>query len=100
MVSIAKITVNPYKVEEYKCILKEEIMASLLLGEDVHVLYPVWDKEHPNQFTIVEVYKDKEAYDRHCQSPHLLKYFEETKDIVLNLEISEAIPMFDNLYMK
>lgn len=82
MVSIAKITVNPYKVEEYKCILKEEIMASLLLEEDVHVLYPVWDKEHPNQFTIVEVYKDKEAYDRHCQSPHLLKYFEETKDIV------------------
>lgn len=100
MVSIAKITVNPYKVEEYKSILKEEIMASLLLEEDVHVLYPVGDKEHPNQFTIVEVYKDKEAYDRHCQSPHLLKYFEETKDIVLNLEISEAIPMFDNLYMK
>ena len=100
MVSIAKITVNPYKVGDYKSILKEEIMASLLLEEDVHVLYPVWDKEHPNQFTIVEVYKDKEAYDRHCQSPHLLKYFEETKDIVLNLEISEAIPMFDNLYMK
>lgn len=100
MVSIAKITINPSKVEEYKRILQEEIMASLLLEEDVHVLYPVWDKEHPNQFTIVEVYKDNEAYDRHCQSPHLLKYFEETKDIVLNLEISEAIPMFDNLYMK
>ncbi|MDE6859721.1 MAG: antibiotic biosynthesis monooxygenase [Duncaniella sp.] len=100
MVSIAKITVDPYKVEEYRRILKEEIMTSLLLEEDVHVLYPVWDKEQPNQFTIVEVYKDKEAYDRHCQSPHLLKYFEETKDIVLNLEISEAIPMFDNLYMK
>ena len=29
-----------------------------------------------------------------------MKSFEETKDIVLNLEISEAIPMFDNLYMK
>lgn len=48
----------------------------------------------------MEVYKDKEAYDRHCQSPHLLKYFEDTKDLVINLEIHEAIPMFDNLYMK
>lgn len=100
MVSIAKITVNPYKVEEYKRILKEEIMASLLLEDEVYVLYPVWDKVHPNKFTIVEVYKDKESYERHCQSPHLLKYFEETKDMVLNLEICEAVPMFDNLYMK
>lgn len=100
MVSIAKITVNPYRIEEYKRILKEEIMASLLKEEDVYVLYPVWDKEHPNIFTIVEVYKDKETYDRHCQSPHLLKYFEDTKDLVINLDIHEAIPMFDNLYMK
>lgn len=100
MVSIARITINPYKIEEYKRILKEEITASLLLEEDVYVLYPVWDKEHPNKFTIVEVYKDKEAYERHCKTPHLLKYFKETKDIVLNLEIQEAIPMFDNLYMK
>lgn len=44
MVSIAKITVNPYWIEEYKRILKEEIMASLLKEEDVYVLYPVWDK--------------------------------------------------------
>lgn len=100
MVSIARITLNPYKIEEYKRILREEITASLLLEEDVYVLYPVWDKEHPDKFTIVEVYKDKEAYERHCKTPHLFKYFKETKDIVLNLEIQEAIPMFDNLYMK
>lgn len=100
MVSIAKIIVNPYRLEEYKRILKEEVIESLRLEEDVYVLYPVWDKEHPNIFTIVEVYKDMDAYNRHCQSPQLLKYFEDTKDLVLNLEIRESVPMFDNLYVK
>lgn len=52
---------------------------SLRLEEDVYVLYAVWDKECPNRFSILEVYKDKEAYDRHLNSPHLRKYFQKRK---------------------
>lgn len=100
MIKIAHITVEPSKLEEYKQILKEEIEASLRLEEGVEVLYAIWDKEHTNRFMILEKYKSQDAYVRHFVSPHLQKYFAETKDMVLHLEIMDAIPLIDGLRMK
>lgn len=100
MVHLAKITVDPSKLEEYKRILQEEMETSLRLEEDVYVLYAVWDQECPNRFSILEVYKDKEAYDRHLNSPHLRKYFSETEEMVQSLEISEVSPLFGEIRMK
>lgn len=100
MVYIVKITVDPLMLEAYKRILQEEMEMSLRLEEDVHVLYAVWDKEHTNRFTIVEVYKDQEAYERHLNSPHLQKYFAETKEMVQHLEASEVVPLVEGLRMK
>lgn len=80
--------------------MKEEIEASLRLEKGVEVLYAVWDKEHTNQFTILEKYQSQDTYDRHFVSPHLQKYFAETKDMVLHLEIMDAIPLLDELRMK
>ena len=100
MIKLAKIEVEPSRLEEYKKILKEEIESSLSLEEDVYVLYPVWDNENPNKFTILEVYKNQEAYERHCQTPHLRKYFLETKGLVKSLEITDATPLMDKIWMK
>lgn len=100
MFQIANITVDPSRIEEYKRILKEEMEASLRLENDVYVLYAVSDKDLPNRFTILEVYKDKEAYDRHFNSPHLQKYFAETKNMVQHLEISEVEPLIGEIRMK
>lgn len=100
MVNIAKVTVDPSKVEEYKLILKEEMETSLRLEADVYVLYAVSDNAHPNEFTILEVYKDQEAYNRHCRMPQMQKYFAETKGIVQKLEISEVTPVIPGIRMK
>lgn len=100
MIKIARVTVNPYRLEEYKTILKEEMETSLRLEEGVHVLYAVWDNTNPNRFTILEKYENQEAYDSHCKSPQLQKYFELTKDMVLNLEIMDVTPVIENIWMK
>lgn len=100
MVSVAKITVDPSRLEDYKRILKEEMETSLRLERDVYVLYAIWDNVHTNQFIILEIYKDKEAYERHCNSSHLQKYFAETKEMVQHLEICEATPLIEGLKMK
>ena len=100
MIKIAMIEVEASRLEDYKKILKKEIESSLSLEEDVYVLYPVWDNENPNKFTILEVYKDQEAYERHCQTPHLRKYFLETKGMVKSLEITDATPLMDKIWMK
>ena len=100
MIKLVQITVEPSKIEEYKQVLKEEIEASLHLEEGVEVLYAVWDKEQPDHFTILEKYKSQEAYDSHFVSPQLQKYFAETKDMVLHLEVVDAMPLIDKLWMK
>lgn len=100
MIKIAHITVNPSKLEVYKQILKEEIEASLRLEKDVYALYAVWDKEHPYKFTILEVYKDKEAYDQHFNSSHLQKYFAETKGMIEQLEITESEALIEGIWME
>lgn len=100
MVKLVRITVDPSRVDEYKRILQEEVEASLRSEKDVYVLYAVWDNENPNHFTILEVYKDQEAYDKHFISPQLQKYFAETKDMVQQLEIVDAIPLIEGIRMK
>lgn len=100
MIKIAHITVNPYKLEEYKAILKEEMETSLRLEDGVQVLYATWDNENPNRFTILEKYESEEAYTAHCASPQLQKYFELTKEMVLSLEITDATPVIENIWMK
>lgn len=100
MVNIAKVTVDPSKVEDYKSILKEEMETSLRLEADVYVLYAVSNNAHLNEFTILEVYKDQEAYDRHCRMPQMQKYFAKTEGIVLKLEISEVTLVIPGIRMK
>lgn len=100
MVKLVRITVDPSRVDEYKQILQEEVEASLRSEKDVYVLYAVWDNENSNHFTILEVYKDQEAYDKHFISPQLQKYFAETKDMVQQLEIVDAIPLIEGIRMK
>lgn len=100
MIKIARITVNTYKLEEYKAILKEEMETSLRFEDGVQVLYATWDNENPNRFTILEKYESEEAYTYHCASPQLQKYFELTKEMVLSLEITDATPVIENIWMK
>lgn len=66
----------------------------------VKVTYALSDNTRPNEFTIIEIFKDQDAYDKHCQSPQLLKYFAETKEIVQNVEIVKATALVEGIRMK
>ena len=100
MVHLVKIIVDPSKIEEYKKILKEEIEISLNVESDVHVLYAISDNARPNEFTILEIYKDQQAYDKHFNSVQLQKYFADTTEIVKNIEVIEVTPLIEGLWMK
>lgn len=100
MIHLVKITVDPSKVEDYKRILIEEIETSLQTEPGVYVLYPLLDNARPNEFTILEIFKDQKAYDEHCESPQLLKYYAETKDMVQTVETIEATALIEGIRMK
>lgn len=63
-------------------------------------LYAVAEKNNPSHITILEIYANEEAYKKHIQTPHFLKYKNGTKDMVKSLELIEADPLIPTMKIK
>lgn len=93
MVRLAKLVIDPDQLENYKTFLREEIETSLRIEPGVLTLYAVSEKEKPTHITILEIYKDVDAYKAHIQTPHFIKYKNGTLKMVKSLELTETIPL-------
>lgn len=89
MVRVAEIEIEPSMLAEYKAILKEEAEASVRLEPGVIVIFPMYQKEHPTQVRILEIYADRHAYESHLQSPHFQRYKTLTLAMVKSLKLVE-----------
>ncbi|MBT8238663.1 MAG: antibiotic biosynthesis monooxygenase [Maribacter sp.] len=87
MVRIAAIEIDSSYFNEYIAILKEEAEASVRLEPGVICIYPMFQKEHPTQIRLLEVYANKEAYESHLQTPHFKHYKEATLKMVKDLKL-------------
>ncbi|WP_093026050.1 carboxymuconolactone decarboxylase family protein [Pustulibacterium marinum] len=87
MVRISEIEIVPEFLEQYKAILKEEAAASVHIEPGVVGIFPMFQKETPNQVRIVEIYADKNAYQSHLQTPHFKNYKETTLEMVKSLKL-------------
>jgi quinol monooxygenase YgiN len=93
MVRLAKLVIDSAQLESYKGFLKEEIETSLRVESGVLTLYAVSEKEKPTHITILEIYKDVDAYQAHIKTPHFLKYKTGTQNMVKSLELTETVPL-------
>jgi quinol monooxygenase YgiN len=100
MVRLAKLVIDPARLEQYKAILKEEIEASVRIEPGVLTLYAVSEKQNPAHFTILEIYADSAAYRAHLQTPHFIRYKTSSKDMVKSLELVEATPLIPDMKIK
>ena len=55
---------------------------------------------HPEQLTILEIYADRAAYERHIKTPHFQKYKQGTLAMVRKLELLDQIPLIPEMKMK
>ena len=93
LVHIAKLQIDPAKLEAYNAALKEHAETAVRVEPGVLTLYAVADKNDPTHITVFEIYADTAAYKSHLQSPHFLKYKSTIKDMVKSLELEEVIPV-------
>ena len=100
LVRLSKITVDPAQLDAYNAYLKEEIEASMRLEPGVLTLYATADKKQPNKITILEIYADREAYEKHIQTPHFQKYKQGTLSMVEELELTDTTPLLPGLKIK
>jgi len=87
MIRISEIQIDSNYLDEYKSILKEESDASVKLEPGVISIYPMYQKEHPTEVRILEIYASREAYQSHLKTPHFQKYKTSTFKMVKSLKL-------------
>ncbi|MEW2920190.1 putative quinol monooxygenase [Muricauda sp. ANG21] len=87
MVRIAEIEIVPEFRDDYVAILKEEAEASVRLEPGVICIYPMFQRDNPNQIRLLEIYASEEAYQSHLQTPHFIHYKTSTKHMVKSLQL-------------
>ena len=92
-VRIAKIGVDSAQLDNYKAALKEHAEAAVSKEPGVLTLYAVYDKEHPTNVTVFEIYASVAAYQSHIQTTHFLKYKTTVKDMVKSLVLTDVVPI-------
>ncbi len=97
---LAKLEIDPAKLESYRAELKEEVETALRAEPGVLRLDAMAEKENPAHITLVEVYADENAYQSHLQTPHFLKYKKSTKEMVNSLELVRMSSLFPDLKKK
>ncbi len=100
MVRLARLVIDPAKLEAYKAALKEEVEASVRLEPGVLTLYAVSEKQRPTHFTILEIYANQSAYEAHIKAPHFLKYKLGTEGMVISLELIDTVPLVQGMKIK
>ncbi len=100
MVRLAKLVIDAAQLESFQAMLKKEIETSLKVEPGVLMLYAVVEKANPTHITILEIYANEDAYKKHIQSPHFLKYKQGTKDMVKSLVLVETTPLIPAMKIK
>jgi quinol monooxygenase YgiN len=59
----------------------------------VLVMYAVAEKNQPAHVSVLEVYANSAAYEKHLNTPHFLKYKTESKDMVKSLKLIDVKPI-------
>ena len=84
---LSEIEIVPSYLDEYRQILKQEAAASVRLEPGVIAIFPMYQKEHPTQVRILELYANREAYESHRQTPHFQRYKTTTLRMVKSLKL-------------
>lgn len=87
IVRISEIEIEPDYLQDYNQILQEEAEASVRLEPGVLSIFPMFQKEQPNQIRVLEIYASRQAYELHLKTPHFIKYKTTTLKMVKSLKL-------------
>ena len=100
IVRLANLVIDSAQLDSYTAFLREEIETSVKAEPGVLTLYAVAEKKRPTHITILEIYADSAAYQKHIKTPHFLKYKNGTKEMVKSLELIDAAALVPGIRIK
>jgi quinol monooxygenase YgiN len=92
-VQLAELRLVPGSASAYREALQRQIDAALAAEPGVLSLLAVADTDDAESLRVFEVYRDRDAYLDHVQTPHFLAYKAEVADMVLSLRLIPLVPV-------
>ena len=96
VVRIAEIEVYPQYLKEYLAAARNVGAESVKKEPGVICIFPNQMKEDENKFRIVEIYRNKEAYEHHLTTEHFQTYKQGTLHMVKSLNLVGLNPLDRN----
>ena len=100
IVRLSKVTVDPESLDTYLSFALECGKRSMAEEPGVIFMYSMSDKKQPNLITILEIYADQAAYEKHIQTAHFQKYKQGTLSMVQHLELLDQNALIPEMRMK
>ena len=100
IVRLSIVTVDPNRLDEYMKFAAECGKTSMREEPGVLMMYSMQDKLQPNRISILEIYADRAAYERHIKTAHFQKYKQGTLSMVQKLELLDQSALIPEMMMK
>lgn len=92
-VRLIKIELESTAVESFSTLGNKVMLPGIKKEPGVLVMYAVAEKENPTLVSVLEVYENMTAYNKHITTTHYLQYKDEAKAIVKSLKFIDINPI-------
>jgi quinol monooxygenase YgiN len=92
-IRLIKMTIDISAAADFNKLANTVMLPGIKEEQGVLLMYAVSEKNHPARISILEVYENSEAYKNHIETPHFLKYKEQSANIVTSLEFIDVNPI-------
>jgi quinol monooxygenase YgiN len=89
-IRLIKMELDSNSVDRYNELAKKVMLPAVTKEPGVLVMYAVAKKRQPTHISILEVYADSTAYEKHLNTPHFLSYKKESASMVKSLRLIDV----------
>lgn len=93
IVRTALIEIDSQYIDQYLAAARRVGAESVKKEPGVVCIFPMRDADNPCVVRIVEIYRDKSAYQSHLQTAHFLEYKQSTLHMVRSLQLIDESPL-------
>lgn len=92
-IRLIKMELDSIAVEIFHTLGNTVMLPGIRNEPGVFVMYAVAEKDHPTRVSILEVYENLLAYEKHVETPHYMKYKAASKNAVKSLKLIDVDPI-------
>jgi quinol monooxygenase YgiN len=92
-IRLIKMELASNETDNFKQLAQAVMLPGIKKEPGVLVMYAVAEKNNPALISILEVYANSAAYEKHLKTSHFIQYKTESKDMVKSLKLIDAKPI-------